>query len=298
MHVIAACDDRFVPHAAACLLSIAENGGADLHLRLIDDGISAENATKLDVLFAQVDFHRIPAEQALTRDLQGRGNVSKATYLRLCIPELLPKKVERALYIDVDTLVLEDLRPLAEQEFAGAWTMAVRDIGYEGKYLDHKCGLGLPKDAPCFNAGVLLIDLVAWRREQVGARARQFIGEHAKAARMMDQDGLNVICHGHWSELSPCWNMMHRFYRKPCRQYFDYDRKAWQKMLAQPGIVHFSSCHKPDHLLGRHPLASRYWNYRNASPWPLQRLVGDTWGNRCRLLVDACKQWFRRPADA
>jgi lipopolysaccharide biosynthesis glycosyltransferase len=72
--------------------------------------------------------------------------------------------------------------------------------------------LALDPDAPYFNSGVLLIDLVAWRAAEVSQRALFICEEHSDRLLAQgkwpqyDQYGLNVTLMGRWKELEQVWN--------------------------------------------------------------------------------------------
>src|SRR3712207_6473353 len=55
------------------------------------------------------------------------GYVSRATYLRLLLPRLLPAHVERLLYLDCDILCAGSLRELFDLDLRGNVLAAVRD---------------------------------------------------------------------------------------------------------------------------------------------------------------------------
>lgn len=123
------------------------------------------------------------------------GWVSAAVYLLLAIGDTLSHR-GRVLYLDVDTLVLIDLRPLLLTSLEGAAIGAVRDpqnpvIG-AGIALPGWTELGLPRGRDYFNSGVMLLDLPACERQEVFSPSRGFLADHPKQARLWDQDALNV----------------------------------------------------------------------------------------------------------
>ena len=75
-----------------------------------------------------------------TTDLCGFNHVSKACFLRLLIPKLFPQ-LERALYIDCDTLCLGNIDELYNANFENNYLMATRGIEYSDIQAQQ---LGLP----------------------------------------------------------------------------------------------------------------------------------------------------------
>lgn len=157
--------------------------------------------------------------------------VSGAVYVRLAIPEVIPDE-RRVLYLDADTLVLDDLRPLLRQPLEGRPIGAVRDpqnpaIG-RGIQLPGWDKLGLPYGRDYFNSGVMLIDLERCRRLGVFERSRQFLCDHADKVRFWDQDALNWAVDDNWQRLDRRWNTF-----------------AMSPLAAQPGFVHFAEADSP-----------------------------------------------------
>jgi lipopolysaccharide biosynthesis glycosyltransferase len=139
--------------------------------------------------------------------------VSRATYLRLLLPRLLPEHLDRLLYLDCDILCAGSLRELFDLDLRGNVLAAVRDA-HAGTLSDMGGLPGLARypdlapDAPYFNAGVLVIDLPAWRERRVTERCFEYVERHAAEARFTDQDALNHTLHGNWLRLPKTWNHM------------------------------------------------------------------------------------------
>lgn len=138
--------------------------------------------------------------------------VSEAMYLRLRIPDLVPRSVRRVLYLDADVLCTgPGLADLFGVDLGGAVIGAARDATTR-RLIDNG---GLPAleryphmhpQAPYFNSGVLLIDTAAWRRERIREKCEEYLAETSGARRFPDQDALNVACYGRWSRLDKRWN--------------------------------------------------------------------------------------------
>ena len=56
---------------------------------------------------------------------------SVATYARLLIPDLLPKTIERTLYLDADCIVVSDLTALWQMDMGQAAIAGIADVGIE-----------------------------------------------------------------------------------------------------------------------------------------------------------------------
>jgi lipopolysaccharide biosynthesis glycosyltransferase len=114
----------------------------------------------------------------------------------------------RLIYLDSDVLVRADLGPLWREptELAVA---AVRDLKCPtfATGLPHAiAALGVAPETPYYNSGVLLLNLDAWRRENLTQRATGYIHDHGTTIKFADQDPLNAVTAGRVHELDPVWN--------------------------------------------------------------------------------------------
>ncbi len=106
--------------------------------------------------------------------------LSLATYYRLFIPYLM-RDYDKVLYIDGDTVVLEDLAHLYAADITDCYAGAVidyniiRDMSFS--FRAHvQSVLGMEDTSRYFNAGVLLLDIAAMRRDF----SLEFLLEEAK----------------------------------------------------------------------------------------------------------------------
>jgi lipopolysaccharide biosynthesis glycosyltransferase len=113
----------------------------------------------------------------------GRLTHSLGTYFRFFVGELLPANLHRVLYIDGDAFPRCHLGELWSIDLAGAVVAAAPDFpGTFEMWGEETCRrFGVGPRAPYFNAGVMLIDLAAWRRQDVGRKAFAFHTEHGKS---------------------------------------------------------------------------------------------------------------------
>jgi lipopolysaccharide biosynthesis glycosyltransferase len=164
--------------------------------------------------------------------------MTSATYHRLMIARLLPEGVARAVWLDCDLLVTGDLTALWETDLGGSHLLAVRDSvvpRVSSRYgIRRWRELGLPRKAPYFNAGVMLLDVDRWRDDDIGVLAGRYL-MGARDVMFWDQEGLNAVLCGRWGELDPRWNRMASAERRADAERAD----------AAHWIVHFGGTLKP-----------------------------------------------------
>nr|WP_162623697.1 glycosyltransferase family 8 protein [Paracoccus saliphilus] len=254
-------DTNYAPHLAVLLKSIEANKGAErVRVHAILDGVDTAlldlirtAVPELDIL----DYHVI-GHPAL--ELPPIMHISRATYLRLIMPEILPAEVNRVLYLDIDMVVTQSLRPLWQSDLQGRPFAAVEDHNLSADDLAER--FSLPKGGLYFNAGMLLIDMQA---ERVGGYLRQAL-ERLKADPdaypFADQDALNEVLWQNWTRVDINWNYQRAFVNGG-KVYRTSDPKG----VHLPGILHFTEHWKPWKSDEWHPYAWLYWQNLRQTPF-------------------------------
>ncbi len=244
--LVVAASDLYAPHLTVSLHSalrtIAPHRRIEVHV--LDGGISPARINRIKTCLTgahpRASIWFIKPEPALLAGLRTTDRYPAAVYLRLMIPALLPLGVEKAIYIDSDVVVTEDIAPLFDMNMQGRALWAVRDAGHERELarlrLDFK-DVSFCDHADYFNAGVLLMNLSEWRSQDIGGRALDFIRARGTLCKWFDQDALNLATRGDWGTLPEKWNnQIHGF-----RQVFGNLRADG----AAQGVLHFAGKRKP-----------------------------------------------------
>lgn len=176
-----------------------------------------------------------PAERVAGLPL--RRPFTREAYYPLLLPDVLPDSEHRVLFLDADVLVLDDLTPLWRTDLAGAPLAAVPDMAIplvsSPRGLRDRRALGIPDAAPYFNAGVMLMDLAAWRTEAVAARAIDYL-RRAASVDFLHQEALNAVLWDRWRPLDARWNLISGLSGR-----FGHD------LVDRPAIVHYAGYFKP-----------------------------------------------------
>jgi len=251
LRIVVATDERYVAPTAASVRSVIDTlaAGDTLEIAVLACDLSENSREQLvlswndprcGVVIADVDvsrFARLPITSAASNRL------TRAAYARLMLGQLLPDHWHRVIYLDTYTITRRPLHPLWNTDLAGNLIGAVRDdyiptvASPHGIPTWHK--LGLPADLPYFNSGVMLIDVDAWRNEDLGERALAYLAEHPDDISLFDQDALNAVIAGRWLELDTIWNVT-GYWRKAARR-----TGRHQHILTTAAIRHFTGNGKP-----------------------------------------------------
>jgi lipopolysaccharide biosynthesis glycosyltransferase len=260
MVIVYCSDEKFVQHLLIAIHSLRHhNKNEELVIYILDGGISIDSKKLLsdfsktegfELNFIEVDF-------SLYDGFLVNGHISRATYYRISIPELLPLSCNKVLYLDCDTIVNKNIRELWNRDLEGNAVAAVPEVD---NYRNVEMGLGNTKT---FNAGVLLLDLSKWRKEGLSKKVLNFIKENPHKIKYHDQDALNFILLNDWLELPIRWNLTSPFISRN-HEILDEEMK---RQINEPAIIHFSASFKPWHYQLRHPYKYLYTEYLKKSPF-------------------------------
>ena len=169
-----------------------------------------------------------------------KTDISYTVFLRYFIADFVQE--DKALYLDCDLLVTKNLDDLFATDLQDYPLAAVRDFGgraYFGQEI--------------FNAGVLLINNVLWKQEQMTQRLIDLTNEWHDKVDQADQSILNMLFEHKWLELDFDYNhiVIHK-------QFTDYQLPAGQDY---PGIIHYLSHRKPWKDLAAQTYRDVWWYY-------------------------------------
>lgn len=193
--------------SAACHLG----EGRRLTAFVVDDGIPPGDKQRVaDSMPANASVSWIRPVRDNFDGLPLWGRMPITTYDKLMVADFLPADVHRAIWLDCDMLVLADLGELWTRSFGDASTLAVQDalvplvssrFGVAG-YTE----MGIDPKAPYFNAGMMVIDVDAWRNENVSRSGLEYLRKFRDSVFFWDQEALNAALVGRWSALESRWN--------------------------------------------------------------------------------------------
>ena len=211
--IVCAVDDRYVSPLCVFMQSLsAAHPGLPLRVIVMHQGLTDGNCHR-------IHFHAerlgLRAELRAAPGVDPRYPVSMwvtdATYLRLALPDVVTD-YPLALYMDVDLIVLRDLRRLLTTGLDGFPLAAVRDplnptLG-TGFGLPGWQNLGLPASREYFNGGVILFNLPECRRRGTFEASQRFARDMPRHILFWDQDALNWAVDDTWLRLDRCWNTL------------------------------------------------------------------------------------------
>lgn len=220
----------------------------------------------------------VPDEEKLT-NARISAHITIAAYYRILIPELLPTKYQKAIYLDSDVIVKTNIEKLWDTEVADNYVLAVQDMDTNVAYVSSPGGLknykelGIPADCKYFNSGILVINIEKWRRDNLSQKIIDYINNNKQYIRLHDQDAMNAVIAGKWGELDARWNSQAIIHSYSSWKDSYFTEAEYKNIINEPYIVHFSSCAKPWKLGCEHPDRSLFFQYIDLTAWAGFRLT-------------------------
>lgn len=251
INIAMAADVRYAQHATVAMVSILLHAAHPERIRfyLLADQLPADTESRVR---ASIERHGaavnvIPLSPEKLAGLYTSGQLSRTAYARLQAAELLPRTVQRLLYLDCDILAHDDIEKLWEMNLDGHPVGAVKDFGImaSGKSWNEKeASLGVRDGEAYFNSGLLLLNLGQWRENEYGRKIAELVRQ--RQFRHHDQDALNLVFRDDWKVLPMRWNVIPPVYDmfwKVLRR-SAYRREAIAAMQ-DIGILHYAGGYKP-----------------------------------------------------
>lgn len=213
VNIVFSSDDNYAQHTAVAMASILLNTSNPAKVRffIIDDGISEDKKSKIkstaDNLRSTVEFITVKNTELMEGFVS--GEISRACYYRIDIPNILPLDVEKVIYLDCDLLLYDDIQILWETNIGQYPIAAVCDYGImASKRLRRQKAeyIGLPAQADYFNSGVLVMNLEVWREADYSSKVIDVVKNNRFPNH--DQDALNQVFMNNWYVLPLRWNVI------------------------------------------------------------------------------------------
>ncbi|MFC6741761.1 glycosyltransferase family 8 protein [Methylobacterium tardum] len=203
-----------------------------------------ESVSDLEEVFNQLSIHVIRID---AKDVEGiskvwaPGHVSRAALGRLLLHDILPTDIERIVYLDGDTVVLNDLLELALAPMSSGTVGMVEDaISFfrndksdNGRSTrEHLSRIGLKPDDPYGNSGVMVANREDWK--SLSLDALEYLQHSSECCPPYhDQSAINAVIGRRRACLSTRWNCQSRFAQ--------WDDTA----LSKASLLHFTGAKKP-----------------------------------------------------
>jgi lipopolysaccharide biosynthesis glycosyltransferase len=241
-NIVLCFDQNLTSQAPVLIESMLANASSPLRLWVLGRGLTHAYEDWLAAAFPKLPMTFVPCD-AIAYHSAGRprrlpARITISTLDRLILPELLDD-IDRVVYVDIDTLVLDDIcrlaatdlggRPIAARDSnvseASEWQRAPRRVAEEPatelrRRMAQLHGFG----NAALNAGVLVLDLDRLRRDDFSSTYLPWVERYG----LHDQDIMLAYAGPDRAVLEPRWNAM------PVLEDVD-----------EPSLIHWASFGKP-----------------------------------------------------
>jgi len=289
LNVLYACDDNYAPFAGVSICSLLENNKEleEITIYIASENISSENITLLHKqvkkygdkrLLKVIDKSQFSEQLESFNKTRFRG--SFAAYYRIFLEKIIDDDVDRLLYLDCDTLVVDDLRSLLALDFNNKTVAAVIDVTstiiQDTRFSKDNNVKEKERYKPYFNSGVILFNIPNWKKNNYTTRLLNLLEHDDTNFPDADQGWLNKVLEDDFLILPPKYNLvpLHLVYKDelylkylPADYY--YSTHELEDARQNPVVLH------TNHFLNQHPWSKNslhpsraiYDKYLNKSEW-------------------------------
>lgn len=250
MNILVALDSNYIHPLCVMFNSLAKtNAGNSFDIYIAYSSLTEDDFAQMEKALGNLDakIHRVFVEDEIFSGAPVLSRLSKATYYRLLIGDILPESVDRLLYLDPDIVINKDLTEFYNLDLkgkvlaGGTHLYGVIEMGNLSRLL-----ISPTKKHHYINAGVLLIDLAKWRKTVTLSQIMGFIQKNIRFLLLADQDVINALFAGKILVIDERIYNLDEKTLKHFKKKFAGRRKIDLDWVRKNTVViHFNGKHKP-----------------------------------------------------
>ena len=196
MNILLTINKKYIKQVNVLLNSIQYSNmdkSFDIYIlhRELEDMDKSEIEKNLDIHRFNIKMIKIDEEE-LKKFPQYEKRYPKEIYFRLFATKYLPNDLDRILYLDSDTLVINTLDELYNMDFEGGYYIATSHVKKILRKIN-EVRLNIDEDVPYINTGVLLINLKELRKIDVQKEVTEYVEKNSKKLMLPDQDIITAL---------------------------------------------------------------------------------------------------------
>lgn len=250
MNIALCIDKSYFSQCKLLIYSIIKNNKSNISFHIFSSNLSNSNIKELQNYNNQIkkiSTKYYDVSNYINNSLTTTKNsyLSIATFYRLYIEKLISPDIKKILYLDCDMIVTQCIKALYETNIEKYSIAAVPDINNNDIRLYNRLNYNITEGY--FNAGMLLINLEYWRKNNISQKALSFIAKNPEKCILNDQDALNYILHGTIKFINAKYNVITDIFKLPLEDHL-CEKSLFDKMfqeVSNPCIIHYAGGVKP-----------------------------------------------------
>lgn len=192
MNIFVATNDAYYPRLKVFSNTLRKHE-SNVLLTILFSDLSLKNRRDFEKLSKKIglDHRFVPVDEKRSGTYKLIHQITTETYYRFLLLDIYPQE-ERAMWMDIDTIVIGELSPFYYDDFEGNYVIACPGNN-ERSHLDR---LGLDPQGCYFNAGVVIFNLDKIRRDFEKDFLYEAYEKNESRIRFSDQDVLNIVFAG------------------------------------------------------------------------------------------------------
>lgn len=261
MNILMAVNQNYFLQMLTLLCSLGENNSSKIDVYLIHNELTAKHIQLVQNMMKEKNYgcvYEIKVDSTFLEGAKVNEHFSIEMYYRIYASELLPKEIDRILWLDADIITIKSIEELYHTDLQGNSIAACvhRERFARCDAINDKAVKRLEMYSECryFNSGVLLMDLKKIRKNFKKEAVTELIYQKESVLENPDQDILNLLY---------CYDVLlldESVYNY--QVHYDWDAvNEQQHVLNNVVILHFVGPAKPWKPDTMHFTYDYYWRY-------------------------------------
>ena len=213
--IFCATDENYAPFASIMMKSILMHTDSFVDFYIMDGGIKKKTKKLIDKdlkKYPNKELHFVDMKKYDFSQFPSIAPFTVNTYSRYFIPDIAPH-LDKAIYLDVDTIVKKDIKILFELDMGEYPIAAISETDYFTKHtinmLRANAMPNYKETSAYFNSGVLLLDIQKLIAMDFTKKAAELTSQLYSKISFPDQDILNILFEDNYKKLDYRFNFLH-----------------------------------------------------------------------------------------
>lgn len=198
MNLLVTLDSGYIYPLCTMLRSLADSNRKEcINLYVAHSSLTEQDFRQIKSALGNSDseVYPIKLDDSLFENAPTKSRITKETYYRIFAPLYLPESVERILYIDPDTVILNSLHSFYSADFGDNLIIGAKH--FDGLInVWNKSRLTMTKSKHYINAGVMLMNIEKMRGFVTAEKIYKCIKYNYPRLFLADQDAINILFDG------------------------------------------------------------------------------------------------------